>query len=124
MSTEQLENPIHVGEPASAPSLAVDDKAQSAERAMSYALVFSAVRCSLQYVVLPFVLPVLGIAGDFPPQVFVVINVIAMVAIVSSVIRLWRINYKYKWQYLGIGIVALLIQVVFTLNDLQLTTGL
>jgi bacteriorhodopsin len=88
---------------------------------MSYALVLSAVRCTLQYVVFPFLLPILGIAGDFPPQIFVVINVIAMAAIISSVLRLWRINYKYKWQYLIVGAAAMVIQVAFTLHDLQLS---
>lgn len=118
MNAEKLELEIVVGEDQ------LHTNTQGAERAMGYALAFSAVRCILQYVVLPFVLPVLGIAGDFPPQVFLVINIIAIVAIISSVIRLWRINYKYKWQYLVIGIAALVIQGAFTLHDLQLTSGL
>ncbi len=124
MSLEHLENEIRADMHAPSASFPESEKVQRAERAMTYSLAFSAVRCTLQYVALPFVLPVLGIAGDFPPQVFVAINMIAMAAITISVIRLWRIDYKYKWQYLAIGVVALMIQVVFTLNDLQLTSGL
>jgi hypothetical protein len=125
MNVEQLEKSNLATEAAeseytSAPQPSTADQTQSAERAMSYALVLSAVRCTLQYVVFPFLLPLLGIAGDVPPQIFVVINVLAMVAIISSVRRFWRINYKYKWQYLVVGAAAMVIQVAFTLHDLQL----
>jgi hypothetical protein len=127
MSVEQLEqrNPatnVDESEYISTAQSSVATKTQSAEQAMGYALVLSAVRCTLQYAVFPFVLPVLGIAGDVPPQIFVVINVIAMAAIISSVLRMWRINYKYKWQYLVVGAAAMVIQVAFTLHDLQLTS--
>jgi hypothetical protein len=127
MNVEQLEKSNLATEAAeseytSAPQPSTADQTQSAERAMSYALVLSAVRCTLQYVVFPFLLPLLGIAGDVPPQIFVVINVLAMVAIISSVRRFWRINYKYKWQYLVVGAAAMVIQVAFTLHDLQIST--
>jgi len=127
MSVEQLEqsnlaNEATESEYTSTPQSSAADQTQRAERAMSYALVLSAVRCTLQYVVFPFLLPILGIAGDVPPQIFVVINVIAMVAIISSVRRFWRINYKYKWQYLVVGAAAMVIQVAFTIHDLQIST--
>jgi hypothetical protein len=127
MSVEQLEKSnqatvVQEPEYVSAPQSSAADQTQSAERAMSYALVLSAVRCTLQYVVFPFLLPLLGIAGDVPPQIFVVINVLAMVAIISSVRRFWRINYKYKWQYLVVGAAAMVIQVAFTIHDLQLSS--
>ena len=116
MNAEKLERETQISDDQP------DTDMHGAERAMSYALVLSAVRCTLQYVVFPFVLPILGIAGDVPPQIFVVINILAMVAIISSVLRMWRINYKYKWQYLVVGAAAMVIQVAFTLHDLQLTS--
>ncbi len=127
MSVEQLEQSnlatgVEESEYISTPQSSVADQTQRAERAMSYALVLSAVRCTLQYVVFPFLLPIVGIAGDVPPQIFVVINVIAMAAIISSVRRFWRINYKYKWQYLVVGAAAMVIQVAFTIHDLQLSS--
>ena len=126
MNVEQLNHDTHTvvvqdSERASSEPTVTADKGQRAEWVMGFALAFSAVRCILQYVVLPFVLPVLGVAGDFPPQVFLVVNVIAMAAIIASVRRLWRINYKYKWQYLVIGITALIIQGAFAIHDLTLS---
>jgi hypothetical protein len=97
---------------------------RSAERAIMFALAFSGIRCTLQYVVLPFVLPVLGITGDVAPQIFLVINIIAILAVISSIRRMWRTNYKYKWQYLVIGSAAMVILTAFTVLDWQAAGGL
>jgi ABC-type iron transport system FetAB permease component len=90
-----------------------------AERAFGLSLVFSAVRCILQYVILPFVLPVFGFAADAAVPVVLAINLMAIVAILYSVRRMWRIDYKYKWQYLLVGAAALLILFVFLYADLN-----
>lgn len=90
-----------------------------AERAFGFSLLFSAVRCVLQYVVLPFVLPVIGIASDGAVPLVFMINLIAIAAVLYSVRRLWRIGYKYKWQYLVIGLTVLIIQSAFVYFDLR-----
>lgn len=90
-----------------------------AERAFGLSLVFSAIRCILQYVILPFVLPVFGFASDAAVPIVLAINLVAIVAILFSVRRMWRINYKYKWQYLVVGAGALLILFVFLYADLN-----
>lgn len=112
MNAETIDHEIVVGE-AQPPA-----DTRGAERAMMFALAFSGVRCTLQYVVLPFVLPVLGITGDVAPQIFLVINIIAILAVISSIRRMWRTNYKYKWQYLVIGSAAMVILTAFTVQDL------
>lgn len=92
-----------------------------AERAFGFSLAFSAVRCVLQYVVLPFVLPLVGIAGDAAVPVMLAINVVAVIAILFSIRRLWRINYKHKWSYLGVGLTALVILLAFLIYDLSMS---
>ncbi|MFN8448531.1 MAG: hypothetical protein U0521_08055 [Anaerolineae bacterium] len=44
-------------------------------------------RCTLQYVVLPFVLPIFGIAGEVAVPFLLVINVLAIISILYSVRR-------------------------------------
>jgi uncharacterized membrane protein YozB (DUF420 family) len=90
-----------------------------AERAFGFALVFSGIRCILQYAILPFALPILGIAGDVAVQISVVINVIAMISILYSVRRVWRINYRYKRVYLAVGATAFVILCAFLFLDLR-----
>lgn len=84
-----------------------------AEKTFSLALMFSGFRCVLMYAILPFVLPLIGLAGNFGIWIDLVINVIAISAIVYSLRRFWRINYKRKWQYLPVALVALLLLVAF-----------
>ncbi len=99
----------------------VEQKAETAnaERAFSFALLFSGVRCIFMYVVLPFVLPVIGIAGSFSLYIDIVINVIAIAAVIYSLRKFWMIDYKYKWQYTPVAIVALLVLVAFIALDIQ-----
>lgn len=84
-----------------------------AENAFSFALIFSGVRCVLMYAILPFVLPLIGLAGNFGLWIDIVINSIAISAIIYSLRRFWQINYKRKWQYLPVALVALLLLVAF-----------
>jgi len=92
---------------------------QQAERAFSFALLFSGVRCILMYVVLPFILPIIGVAGDFGLYIDIVINVVAIGAIFYSLRRFWIVDYKYKWQYLGVAVVALAVLVAFIALDVS-----
>ena len=95
------------------------DKARPAERAMGFSLVFSAVRCIIQYAILPFVLPIIGVTSEAASHVMLIINVVAIVSILFSISRLWRINYKQKWTYTIIGSAALVILVAFIVYDLS-----
>lgn len=88
-----------------------------AERAFGLSVAFTGIRCILQYAVLPFILPIFGIAGNAAVPVVLVINVIAIVAVVTTLRRLWRISYQYRWQYLVVGVVSLIIQAAFLLFD-------
>ncbi len=90
-----------------------------AERAFSFALLFSGVRCIFMYVVLPFVLPVIGIAGNFSLYIDIVINLIAIAAVVYSLRKFWIIDYKYKWQYTPVAVVALVVLVAFIGLDIH-----
>lgn len=92
--------------------------AKSAERAFGFSLVFSGVRCVLQYAILPFVLPLFGVASDAAVPFLLLINVLAMVSIFYSLRRFFRIDYRYKWHYLGISIVTLTILTAFIIQDL------
>lgn len=100
-------------EATSAPAETADD----AERAFSFALLFSGVRCIIMYVVLPFILPIIGIAGNFGLAIDIVINVVAIGAIFYSLRRFWQVDYKRKWQYLPVALVALFLLIAFIALD-------
>lgn len=101
------------------PAPAEERAATGAKRALTASLAFSGVRCILMYVVLPFILPLIGITGVFAAQVDVVINLVAIGALVYSVRRFWAINYRHKIAYTAVAVVAGFVMAAFVLLDLQ-----
>ena len=103
-------------------AVAVEDEpenAQAARRAVDYSLAFSAFRCILQYAILPFVLPAIGVAAGFATHLTMVINVIAIGAIILSLSRFWRIGYKQRFHYLAFAGPALVLLIVFLVLDIR-----
>ncbi len=90
------------------------------ERALGWSVIFSGVRCILQYAILPFVLPLIGISMTVATPLLMVITGIAIVSIVFSLRRFWKINYRYRWHYLAMAVISLVILIMFLLQDLHL----
>jgi len=90
-----------------------------AQRAFRFSLIFTGVRCILQYIVLPFILPVIGIAADTALPLLLLINVFAFISMLFSVRRFWQINYQYKWQYLLMALVILAALTAFIALDIS-----
>lgn len=96
-----------------------EERPAQAESAFSLALMFSGVRCIIMYVILPFVLPIIGLAGNSADWLDIGINFVAIGAIIFSLRRFWRINYKRKWQYFPVAIVALFLLTAFIALDIS-----
>lgn len=88
-----------------------------ATKTLGSALVLSAIRCTLQYVVLPFVLPIFGLTGTFSTVISLAVAALAVVIILYNMIVLWPTSWR--WRYMGMGAVMLLILAVFLVDDLQ-----
>jgi hypothetical protein len=65
------------------------DDQNEAARLFSLSIVISGTRCLLTYIVFPWVLPLLGIAGGVGPVVGVIVGVVAIAFNLLS-IRRWR----------------------------------
>ena len=107
--------------PAAAPSAAPDvaKSTRKAENALTLSLAFSGVRCILQYAVLPFLLPLVGVAADATVPILLLINLAAMVSIYFSLRRFWTIGYAHRWRYLVVAAAALVLLVAFTCYDIM-----
>ncbi len=91
---------------------------RGAENALTLSLLFSGARCILQYALLPFLLPAVGIAADATVPILLVINVAAMVSIYFSLRRFWTILYAHRWRYLAVALTALALLMAFTIYDI------
>ncbi len=101
------------------PAAMTDRHTRTAENAFSFSLLFSGVRCILQYIVLPFALPLVGVAVDAAVPILMVINTLAVVSVVFSLRRFWRVRYDYRWVYLFVAVVAIGLLMVFLVMDLR-----
>lgn len=81
-----------------------------AESAFSKSILVSAVRCTLTYVLIPFVFPIIGFGTGVGPWIGVPIGVAAIIANVVSIRRFHRADHKWKWPMsaINVGIIVLL----------------
>jgi hypothetical protein len=108
--------------PAStAPTRSPAGDENEAARLFSLSIVISGTRCLLTYIVFPWVLPVLGIAGGVGPAVGVVVGVV-VIAFNFLSIRRWRAS-GHAWRVPlmtlnSVVIVFLLVLVALDVSEL------
>ncbi len=86
-------------------------------RVLNGSLIFVAIRCTLQYIVLPFVLPWFGLGGIFSVVISAVLEVVALGFIGFNIWQLW--NTSWRWRYLGLSVLMISIIGLFLYLDLQ-----
>ena len=90
-----------------------------AEKAFQTSILVAAVRCTLMYVVFPFVLPVLGVAAGVGPFIGIPVSLLAIVAITMSIRRFWRADHSKRWHYTVIGGITILFMFWLLVKDVN-----
>ncbi len=90
---------------------------QRGQRALRFPLIWVAVRCTLQYVILPFVLPFFGLGGRFTIWVSAALELVALVMVTYNIRRLW--NTSWRWRYLALSTVTVAAIVLFLYQDVR-----
>lgn len=93
------------------------EQVRGADRYTGGYLLFVCVRCTLQYVLLPFVLPFFGLGGQIGTTLSMMIDLVALGMISFNVYRLWNTSWRYR--YLALGLIMIGILVVFLYNDIR-----
>ena len=83
---------------------------EQTERAFSISMVISGIRCTLTYVILPFLAPLIGLAPGVGPSIGIVVGTVAIVANIFSLRRVRRSNHRWRkpMTYLHVGMLGLL----------------
>lgn len=90
-----------------------------AQRALRFGLMLSALRCTAQYLVLPFILPWIGVTGRIPPWLTLALGVLALLALARNVRNLWRLRHARRWSYLLLALIVGASLLVFAVVDLH-----
>jgi hypothetical protein len=59
-------------------------------------------------VVLPFVAPLIGIAGDVGPGVGIAISLVAVTSNILTIRRFHAAQHKWRWAYTGIAVCVII----------------
>ena len=80
-----------------------DDRAPIDEsethRIFSASIFLSALRCLLSYIVLPFVLPAIGLARGVGPAIGIPIGVLALTFDFLGIRRFWMADHRQRWAF-------------------------
>jgi len=85
-------------------------------RIFGVSILLSATRCLLSYIVLPFVLPAIGLARGVSPFIGIPIGVLALTFDYLGVRRFWLADHHQRWLfsaiYAAVGAMVLTLLVV------------
>lgn len=116
-ATETSTSAMATASVAGAPAPTEDE----ATRAFSTSIAISGIRCLLAYIVFPWVLPALGVAGGVGPGIGLAVGVVAIGFNVASIRRFHASDHRWKWPISALNgavIVLLSILAVIDLGDL------
>lgn len=97
-----------------APSQTTPD---DATRVFSTSILISAVRCTLAYVLFPWVLPAVGIAGGVGPGIGLAVGIVAIGFNVASIRRFHRSNHAWKWPITALNATVIGLLVILAAID-------
>ncbi len=89
-----------------------------AERAFKLSVLVSGIRCTLTYVVLPFLTPFLGLAPGVGPALGLPIGAVAIAANVASARRFWRFGHPWRRHITVVHAVVVAFLLVMIAMDL------
>lgn len=96
---------------------------RSAENTFMASMLFTGIRCVLEYIVLPFVLPLLNLSNTIAVPLVLAVNAVALTALIHSVRKFWAIDYKHKRAFLGVAIIGGAILILFMIGNLRALLG-
>ncbi len=94
------------------------------ENAFGKSIAVSAMRCTVTYLLLPLLAPIVDLTHGITKPIFgLVLGAVSMTAIALSMRRFFASNHKWRWGYSMVGgsiFMALVVMALFDLRELIL----
>ena len=91
--------------------------AASAYATFQRSMLISATRCTLTYVIFPFVLPAIGIVSGVGPILGVIIGTVAMTCDVFTIRRFFQVDHRWRWQVSAVALCVIGLLAVLLAED-------
>ena len=92
-------------------------------RTFQRSMLISAIRCTLTYVVFPFVLPALSFAKGVGPVIGIVVGTVALVCDTLTIRRFFSVDHKYRWYFTSIALTVMGLLAVLLVQDISHVVG-
>jgi hypothetical protein len=87
-------------------------------RAFNRSVVISGIRCTLTYLVLPYLAPLLGLKDGLGPGVGLLIGAAAITANVFTIRRFWVARHRWRWVVTAVSSAVIGLLLVLAIEDL------
>lgn len=94
------------------------EEVRAAHRAFRWAIVVSAVRCTISYVIIPVLIPLLSVMGSLAAPISIALCLVAIVNGWLGVRRFWRTDHRGKWGYTWFMALIYVISIVTIIHEL------
>lgn len=92
-------------------------------RTFQKSMMISAVRCTLTYIIFPFILPGIGFLKGVGPVVGIVIGSFALVCDTFTIRRFFVADHKWRWQFSAIALAVMGLLLVLLTQDVVHVIG-
>jgi hypothetical protein len=90
----------------------------SAYSAFQRSMLISAIRCTLTYVIFPFVLPAAGFATGVGPVLGIAIGIVAITCDIFTIRRFFTVDHRWRWQFSAIAVTVICLLLVLMVQDI------
>jgi hypothetical protein len=101
------------------PDLASPVSAAKAQSTFQKSMLISATRCTLTYVVFPFLVPAIGFARGVGPWVGLLIGTVAIVCDVFTVRRFFVADHRWRWPFTAVAGSVIILLAVLLVQDVS-----
>ena len=96
------------------------DEEEQANRAFSVSMLLSAFRCTLTYVVFPWVFPAIHASSNsrIGPSIGILVGATALVSNAFSIRRFHRSEHRYRWPVTAINVAIMVLVTILVVQDI------
>ncbi|MEY2580279.1 MAG: hypothetical protein QOE09_128 [Ilumatobacteraceae bacterium] len=80
-------------------------------------MIISTIRCTLTYLVFPFVLPALGLVTDTGVVISIVIGTLAITCDIFSIRRFFAADHRWRWPFSTVAFTVICMLGILLIKD-------